>query len=145
MRAFIVGDHLRLSEEASEILKRNGFDCRDTDRVSWGYASEFLAHARRDVILLFMSPRLDGASRVLRELRALTEAPILAVGPVSDPKFILRVLREGASEYLDENDLEGDLELSLVRLKTKHSPQVRRGKVIESSPPAAAPESVPRS
>ena len=130
MRAFIVGDYLRLSGEASEILKRSGFDCRATDRVSLGYAAEFLAHARRDVIVLFMSPRLDEASRVLRELRSLAAAPILAIGPVNDPKFILRVLREGATEYLDENDLETDLEQSLVRLKTKNSPEVRRGKVI---------------
>ena len=110
MRAFIVGDDLALSEESYTILKRNGCDCREGDRVPLGYASEFLAHARRDVVVLIMSPHTQTALKVLRELRNISAVPILAVGPANDPKFILQVLREGATEYLDQSDLEEELD-----------------------------------
>ncbi len=119
MRAFVVGDDLALSEECHTILRRNNCDCRDGDRVPLGYAAEFLAQAHRDVIILLMSPHLQTALRVLRELQTISAAPILAVGPANDPKFILQVLREGAVEYLDESELEAELENSLMRLRNR--------------------------
>ena len=123
MRAFIVGDDLTLSEESYTILKRNGCDCREGDRVPLGYASEFLAHARRDVVVLITSPHTQTALKVLRELRNISAVPILAVGPANDPKFILQVLREGATEYLDQSDLEQELDESLIRMKSRRDPQ----------------------
>ena len=45
--------------------------------------------------------------------------PILAVGPTTDPKLILRSLDEGANHYVDETDLDRQLEVVLARLHSR--------------------------
>src|SRR5262249_10178147 len=70
-------------------------------------------------------PVPERALQVMRKVRGLVGGPVLAVGP-ADSKLILRALNEGANHYLDEADLEGQLEAALARLATREDAQPAR-------------------
>jgi pilus assembly protein CpaE len=67
---------------------------------------------------------------VLNEIRGLTQVPVLAVGPASDPKLILQALREGAYQYLDESQLEIEFTAALRRLASSGVGQDEPGRII---------------
>jgi pilus assembly protein CpaE len=82
-------------------------------------AGEVLARGRVTMFVVVLSPFPDRALGLLRKVRALSTGPVLAVGLASDSKLILRALHEGADHYLDEADLEAQLEAVFLRLQIK--------------------------
>lgn len=69
-----------------------------------------------DILLIVLSPDVERALAVLRDVHRRTAARILAVGPATDTKLVLRALREGALEYLDQGELVTELSDALNRL-----------------------------
>src|SRR5207244_5534692 len=65
-----------------------------------------------------------------RHVRGRNKGCGLAVGPLGDSKFILRVMREGADHYVDEADLEAELNGALLRLRSEGTAQATQGRVI---------------
>ena len=82
-------------------------------------AEGYLARVRASRLLVVLSPVPERAIQVLHKIRGLMTGPILAVGPASDSKLILRALNEGASHYVDEADLETQLDTVLARLNDR--------------------------
>ena len=70
-------------------------------------------------MLVVLSPVPERAIQILRKVQTLMSGPILAVGPGDDSKLILRALNEGASHYIDESDLEAQLDSVLSRLNDR--------------------------
>ena len=85
-------------------------------------AEDSLSRVGPSRTLIVLSPYPDRAVAVLRKVRPLMDGPIIAVGPTTDPKLILRALNEGANHYVDENDLEDQLEAVLARLGPRKEP-----------------------
>jgi pilus assembly protein CpaE len=85
-------------------------------------AEPYLSSSRTSRLIVVLSPLTEVAIHVLQRVRGMVAGPILAVGPTVDPKLILRVLNEGASHYVDEADLEGQLEGVLLRLSSRDTP-----------------------
>ncbi len=85
-------------------------------------AESYLAHTRASRLVLLLSPAPERALGVLNKVRPLVPGPILAVGPSTDPKLILRALNEGASHYIDEADADNQLETVLARLSERDEP-----------------------
>jgi pilus assembly protein CpaE len=77
-----------------------------------------------------LSPRTEPVLDVLRHLRAATPGRILAVGPAAEPKLILRALREGADQYLDEAELATELEAALARSRGEGGVADAHGRLI---------------
>jgi len=69
-----------------------------------------------DILLIVLAPDFERALGVLRDIHRRTTARILAVGPATDTKLVLRALREGALEYLDQGELLTELSDALKRL-----------------------------
>ncbi|NQV27769.1 MAG: hypothetical protein HQ518_25755 [Rhodopirellula sp.] len=68
------------------------------------------------IVLIALSPDFERALGILRDIHRRTAARILAVGPATDTKLVLRALREGALEYLDQDELPTELSDALSRL-----------------------------
>ena len=75
-----------------------------------------LAKAQPDLVVMVLGPQTEHVLEVLGELRRLVQTRILVVGPASS-KLVLRALRGGADDYVDESDLEAELQAALKRLK----------------------------
>lgn len=93
--------------------------CLEPNLISFDQAEESLARLRVSLLVVVLSPVPDRGLNLLRKIRALAAGPVLAVGLASDSKLILRALHEGADHYVDEADLEAQLESVLLRLQIK--------------------------
>jgi pilus assembly protein CpaE len=71
------------------------------------------------LVVLVLSPEPEKALQILHDIRPQLSGPVLAIGQATDSRLILRALQEGADHYLDENELAGQLEAALVRLRVK--------------------------
>ena len=98
---------------------RTRLDCPAPSLLPFDHAEEVLARGRVDMLVVVLSPFPDRALNLLRKTRTLISGPVLAVGHSSDSKLILRALHEGADHYLDEDDLETQLDAVLLRLQIK--------------------------
>ena len=56
---------------------------------------------------------------MVAQLRHLVAVPVLAIGPANDPQLILRTLRTGATDFIEEADLSTELGAALGRLRTE--------------------------
>lgn len=118
MRAFIVSDLETVGASVRQGLLRLGYDCPSTHVISLDMAAHYFGRINPDLIVAALGPDLDRGLAMLSELRPQTKAPVLAVGPATDAKFVLRTLRGGADEYLDEAELESELESGVRRCKS---------------------------
>jgi pilus assembly protein CpaE len=84
--------------------------------VTFDKAEEVLLRDRVDMLVVVLSPTPDNALALLRKLHGHVAGPVLAVGQTDDSKLILRALHGGADHYLDEADLESQLQVVFQRL-----------------------------
>jgi pilus assembly protein CpaE len=107
-----------LGNQLRELLQAR-LNCLAPTLLGFEQAEEALARARAHLLVVVLSPFPDRALNLLRKVRARVTGPVLAVGLASDSKLILRALHEGADHYVDEADLETQLESVLLRLQIK--------------------------
>jgi pilus assembly protein CpaE len=93
--------------------------CLEPKLISFDQAEEALQRCPVSLLVIVLSPFPDRGLNLLRKIRAQSSGPVLAVGLASDSKLILRALHEGADHYVDEADLEAQLESVLLRLQIK--------------------------
>src|SRR5438552_9718871 len=130
MRAFIVSDNGITSGKIRQALVRLGEDCPLTNLCTLDLAEQRLSDGEAEAVFLVLSPNPEKALALLQQLRRRIKGRVLAVGPLADSKFILRVMREGADHYVDEVDLEAELNGALLRLRSEGTAQAPQGRVI---------------
>jgi pilus assembly protein CpaE len=146
MRCFVAGDDIATAKQISELLVQLGHDCPASrvvrlDQIvpAIGVDSRAAPTALKaagsvaaasegspEIVVVVVFPDAERALAVVQDLRRRIEAPILAVGPATDTKLVLRALREGASEYIDQADLRPELAGALARLDSSE----KAGRVI---------------
>jgi len=130
MQAFLVSDHEALGAKVRQVLLRHGQDCPAAHLVSLDLAATHLTVARPDLVVVVLSPDPEHALAVLSDVRALVSARIFAVGPVSDPHMIRRAYQNGASDYIDEIDLDPEMSTALGRARVGEAASIESGRVI---------------
>lgn len=134
MRCFVASDDTAMASQARELLVQFGHDCPVSnvfrlDQVRAALDAEVraapsptagatAAGALPDLVLVVLPPNPDTSLAVLQDLRRRAVAGVLAVGPATDTRLVLRALREGAAEYLDQADLQSELAGALARQDT---------------------------
>ena len=78
------------------------------------------------IVFVVLAPDPVKALAAVRDIRLRTTARVLAVGQATDTKLVLRTMREGASEYLDQGELKAELTDALQRLDAS----VTSGRII---------------
>jgi pilus assembly protein CpaE len=139
MRCFVASDDIAMAKQVSDLLVQLGHNCPASrilrlDQIvpavdailrsappggtpkggSGGSAADGLP----EVVVVVFPADPERALTVLQDLRRRVAEGILAVGPATDTKLVLRALREGASEYLDQTDLRPELTGALQRRDT---------------------------
>ena len=145
MRIFVASDDPGMSYQLREQLLNLGQDCPASQVVSLdravsllsalaeesiGEASAGRTSAASDLVFVILPPAFDRSLEVVRDIRRRVQPMhVFAVGPTADSKFVLRAMREGANEYLDQADLTQELSAAIERLKLEESGR-RSGKTI---------------
>src|SRR5438128_1790586 len=66
----------------------------------------------------------------LAGLRAAGHARVMVVGPAGDSRLVLQAVRTGAGDYLDEAELDGELQAALGRLRAELGTQAEPARTI---------------
>ena len=128
MPSFIIADHAPTASRIAELLKFGGQQSESltTDDAAGRLGRESSA----DLIIVAIGHEVERGLSVLRVASKLAPGKVLAVGPASDPKLILRALRGGADDYVDSAELETELEAAISRLSDAERGPVRVGTLV---------------
>jgi pilus assembly protein CpaE len=130
MHTFIVSDHAPTSQRIRQALLREGQDCPADHLFPMQGAAERLAQTPADLLVIVLPPDPERSMAVLSDLRLISPARLLVVGPASNSRLVLLALRAGAADYVDEDGLESELPLALVRLQSELPSQGEAGRII---------------
>lgn len=130
MKSCIISDHESLSHKIRLALIQSGQECAASDMVSLSEAQKHLSLAHPELAVVVMSTDPERVLSGLSLVRQLTSGRLLVVGPVAEPRFILRVLREGADDYLDDSELDSELPAALSRLNSNHVGRTEPGSTL---------------
>jgi pilus assembly protein CpaE len=130
MRACVISDLESVSAKVRQVLLRHGHECSAAQVCTLAQAPARLAETPAELAVLVLSPDTERALVLLGQARAGIQRRLLAIGPAAEPKLILRALREGADQYLDEAELEVELEGALARLRVEGDAQGEPGRLI---------------
>jgi pilus assembly protein CpaE len=131
MNAIILSDDQAAAERLRSALAACDVDC-PIDRVrSLGTATSLLGGSEQfDAIFLMLTENESGLT-LLEDLCSRSGMPIVAVGAARDPRFILRVVHAGPTDYLDiDGDLARELPRALSRLQPVDRGRTAVGKLI---------------
>lgn len=130
MRIMVAGDNRPLLARIRQDLSGSTQISADLQVLSLDDAVERMVQFRPHVVVLVLSPSPEKALATLREIRAMLTAHVLAVGPASDPRLILQTLREGACQYLDEQESIDEVASVLKRLSIESPQNLIQGRLI---------------
>jgi pilus assembly protein CpaE len=142
MNTYVVSDNEAVSAKIREVLLKGGHDCPDSHVVPLGAGPSIVGQSELTVVV--MSPDPERGLVALREmatalggisLRSAQAKRFLAVGP-ADARLILRTIREGAEEYIDETEVSTELDTVLVRIMSEGLPGGEPGQVISILAPS---------
>jgi pilus assembly protein CpaE len=122
MRAMVLCSNIShpLSIELRELLQTT-LDPQGPALTSLDQAESTLFCFQPEALVVVLSPNPERALAALARIRAQVSGAILAVGPSTDPKLILKALHAGVTHYLEEDDLARQLEAVLPRLANNDS------------------------
>jgi pilus assembly protein CpaE len=133
---FLISDGEALGLRVREILRAEGKSLPGSRTLSLDTAAFELAHETPGLVVVAVpaDPERAVAAMSVIESFGKTEgrsgATVLAVGPASDPKMVLRALRGGIDDYVDEAELEVELKAALQRWRAKRASKSRTGRLI---------------
>ena len=81
-------------------------------------------------MVVALSPDVERGLGMLPMASRLAPGKVLAVGPASDSKLVLRALRGGADDYVDSAELESELELAIGRMADAAKGPARSAKLV---------------
>jgi pilus assembly protein CpaE len=137
MRVVIASEKAGQREAIRPVVLGAGLECSSSDCVAFADLAVRLAKAATDLVLIGIGGEPAPALAAIRYAVGHTSAPVLAVGPSSNPTPILQAIRAGAREYLDESKLRDELRAALEKLVQVGAANYRRGKAYAIT--AAAP------
>jgi pilus assembly protein CpaE len=117
MKACVISDHELTTRRVRETLLRAGCVCPAENLLSLEGAADRLAQARPELLVIALIPDPERALGLLAQVHQYAPGPVLAVGPTGDSRLVLRALRSGAGDYVDEAELEAELTAALGRLR----------------------------
>jgi pilus assembly protein CpaE len=130
MRALIIAEHEPAAAEMRQVLSERGREYEPIDIAPLASAVKAASRAEYALAILVLPAQPQTALSVLTDLRAATTATVFVVGPTSDAKFVLRVLRQGADEYLDQADIATELQTALTKVKAPPAADKGGGYVV---------------
>ena len=114
MQAFIVTDDRGAAQRIRAALATAGYDCPLVNVLPLSRSTDPLPGPGAVAVV----PLTSDPEKALAAVAALAAdgSPVLVVGPAADSRLVLRAVRAGAADFVDERDLEAELALALGRV-----------------------------
>ena len=130
MRVFVISDHDGTSQRVQHVLLETGHECPASNLLRLEKAVDAVAQTPPELVIVVLAPSSDWALNVLTQLRLVSKARLLAIGATTDPRLVLQCLRLGVSDFVDQGELENELEAALGRAQSDLGPRGELGQVI---------------
>lgn len=131
MRAVVISPDNAVAARIESVLQKWSWDCRNIAMTDTQEVRKLLGAGRPDVVIA-VQPRQQDFDDHLKDLKSQVKSKLVVIGP-PDPRQILHLLHNcGVDEYLDEEDLEKEVEAMLRRSRGE-----AKGKVIAVLSPSA--------
>ena len=130
MRILVASNHESVSSGIRELLERQGQDPALLQVLHLQEAVDRVVQFCPELVVLVLPADPERGFAVFREILDMVQTRVVVVGPASDPKLILRTLREGAYCYIDEAELETEFTESLARLRREPPIHSEHGRTI---------------
>lgn len=130
MRILVASNHEPVSNGIRELLERQGHDPALLQVLPLESAVDRVVQFCPELVVLVLPADPEQGLAVLHEILDMVQTRVVVVGPASDPKLILRTLREGAYRYVDESELEAEFTASLARVRREPPVHSEHGRVI---------------
>jgi Flp pilus assembly CpaE family ATPase len=137
MRVVVAREQPGNSEAIRQLLLGMGLECAAGDCVVHGDLPVRLAQNPTDLVLVQVASEPSKTSALVQQALPLTKAPVLVFGPATEAEQIVEYLRSGAREFLDEGQLQENLERALERLSQAGTARKGAGMVIGVVSPTA--------
>src|SRR5688572_3601401 len=106
MKVFLVSDSALVAQRARGIVLRAGHECPVGNILPFGVTPAQLAEGRPELVIVVLSPDVDKSLATLEQLKGLASCQLLVVGSTGDSRLVLRAMRAGAADFVDEMDLD---------------------------------------
>ena len=130
MRVIVASENAPQREQLRAQLLGAGLECSAADCVPFAELETRFAYAGADLIVVPVGTETAAALAFIERVSIRISVPILAIGPSGDPQLVIRVLRSGAREYLDENKLREELPAALEKLRQAGVIRFKVGRTI---------------
>jgi pilus assembly protein CpaE len=133
MNVLLFTDDEATGGDVRRVLLRNGLDCPASNSVRTELASQYLSKTQADLVVVVIPDDPERAIAILGALEKLSRRKgtrVLAVGPASNPKMVLRALRGTIDDYLDVTELDKEMEDALARWRSSRADSTETGRVI---------------
>ncbi len=127
---YLVCDDEVIGSKIREILQREGVSVPPSRMTPLASAADKLAGASADLVVVVLPSNLELAAAALTLLEVRMGLRVLVVGPTSNPKMVLRALRGGVDDYLDDSELEEELKTALARWRAGRIGLDKSGRII---------------
>jgi pilus assembly protein CpaE len=144
MRVVVAQEQPKPLDHFRQTLLGLGLECSMSDCVTFMELPVRLASGPVDLLLARVAPESPASLDAIRQAVTLTQAPVLALGPTTDPQHILQTTRSGARDYLDESRLQQDLEAALEKLRLAGAVKYKQALIVSvvSATPGAGVSTV---
>jgi pilus assembly protein CpaE len=130
MRVVVAQEHPDSSEPMRKLLLGMGLECSAGDCVSHTDLPVRLAQNPTELVLVRAAADPGVTLGAIRQALPLTKAPVMVLGSAQDAQQIIQYLQAGAREFLDEADLQANLENALEKLRLTGDRHPGQGVVI---------------
>ena len=130
MQVCVVSDRDPLSSRIRRALEGAGQPCPASNILGVAEAERYLLRQRPELVVLAAGEDPEATVPAVLRFRDLAPGHLLAVGPLVEPKAVLKVLRSGATDYVDEAEVEVELPAALARLATNRAERGAPGRIV---------------
>lgn len=129
MQALLICDPGPLAQSIRSALGDAGYDCPGTNVVS-SHEATLMTAATPALVVIALGNDPERGLAAMSPLPFAGSCPMLVVGPTADSRLVLRALRAGAADFVDERDPDGDLATALHRLRNTSGGQAEPARII---------------
>jgi pilus assembly protein CpaE len=129
MRAVVVGGNAEQVNQARRILLSEGVACEAADATGYQRLQDSLAAVQPDVVLVFCNAGSGEGPAAVETAHHLVTGTVLAAGQ-PDAALMREVLRAGAGQYLNADNLRHELIAALAAIESARTGASKRGRII---------------
>ena len=130
MRTLIVADNDGAGRRVHEYLGREWGDWLPCGIVRPEQVVDTLRSAQVELVVIVLSEDFERTYVVLEDVRVLSQAHVVVVGPGGNTKLVLRAMHEGANDFVSFEEFDKDFDEALNRIQSKSLTLKQPGKTI---------------